>query len=76
MYRSEWELTCYVRQHVANLAREYPASRSARPIPPVSLLWRLARQRLGIGLIHLGHTLAGAEVLGPVPTSPGLGASS
>ena len=71
MYRSTWELDAYVRHHIADLAREL---RSCSPITqsidrPASRLSQL-RHRLGIGLIKVGHTLAGYDAVRGLPTTP------
>lgn len=76
VYRSEWELTCYVRQRVADLAQEYPKRGAASPPAGVARRWRLARHRVGIGLIQLGQALAGADAIPRRPvasTLPALG---
>jgi hypothetical protein len=71
MYRSTWELAAYVRQHVADLADERRACSAIAPsadrLPgPITPL----RHRLGIGLIKVGHTLAGVDAGRGLPTSP------
>jgi hypothetical protein len=64
MYRSTWELAAYVQHHIADLADE---RRACSPIDranggPMSLLIQL-RYRLGIGLIKIGHALAGYDAV-------------
>jgi hypothetical protein len=69
MYRSTWELAAYVRHHIADLADE---RRACAPLDlkndrPVSLLTRI-RLRLGMGLIQVGHALAGYDAIRGLPT--------
>ena len=71
MCRNHWELDSYIRHHIAHLADEH---RACSPIDqhddgPVSLLSQL-RHRLGIGLILVGHALAGNDAAGGFPTPP------
>jgi hypothetical protein len=62
MYRSTWELAAYVRHHIAELADErrtcspiiHNSEGAASPMTQV-------RRRLGIGLIKIGHALAGYD---------------
>ena len=71
MYRSTWELSTYVRHHIADLVDErrtcapvrQSAGRVARPVAQV-------RHRLGIGLIKVGQALAGYEAGQGLPTAP------
>lgn len=70
MNRSTWEIDAYVRHHIADLADE---RRACSPIGrdndrPASLIARL-RHRLGIGLITVGHALAGYDTVRGLPTS-------
>ena len=71
MYRSNWELAAYVRDHIAYLTDERRAcSRSEQGDDgPASLLTQL-RHRIGIGLIQVGHALAGYEAVRVLPTPP------
>ena len=69
MNRSSWEIDAYVRHHIADLADE---RRACAPIGrdndrPASLLVRL-RLRMGIGLIAVGHALAGYDTVRGLPT--------
>ena len=71
MYRSTWELDAYIRHHIADLADERracsPIARSVGRLPgPMTQL----RHRLGIGLIKIGHALAGYDAVRGLPTSP------
>jgi hypothetical protein len=71
MYRSTWELDVYARHHIADLADERracsPITQSlAGPASPMTQL----RHRLGIGLIKVGHALAGVDTGRGLPTSP------
>jgi hypothetical protein len=70
MYRSEWELTNYVRCRLADLSDEHPArgqfDHTIVGLTMVSLLTEL-RQRLGIGLIRIGQALAGADAVRGLP---------
>lgn len=71
MYRSNWELTAYVRDHIAFLANERRAcSPTEEEGGPASLLTQL-RHRLGIGLIQLGRALAGYDTVRGLPKPPG-----
>jgi hypothetical protein len=70
MYRSNWELAAYVRHHTASLADERRAcSPIAQDDRPAGLLTQL-RHRLGIGLIQVGHALAGYDAVRGLPTRP------
>jgi hypothetical protein len=69
MYRSPGELTTYVRYHIADLADE---RRACSPITqssdaPARILTQMQR-RLGMGLIRLGHALAGYDSVRRLPT--------
>ena len=69
MYRSLWELAALVRQRNAYLADERQiCSQIDRtddgPASPVTQL----RHRLGIGLIRVGHALAGYDTAGRLPS--------
>jgi hypothetical protein len=69
MYRSTWELAAYVRHHIADLADE---RRACSPIAQrgeglASPMTQL-RQRLGMGLIRVGHALAGYDSVRRLPT--------
>jgi hypothetical protein len=71
MYRSTWELAAYVRHHIADLADE---RRACSPIDranggSMSLLTQL-RHRLGIGLIKIGHALAGSDAVRGLSSPP------
>ncbi len=71
MYRSTWELAAYVRQHVADLADERrtcsPIAPSVDRLPgPITQL----RHRLAIGLIKVGHALAGYDAVRGLSTPP------
>ena len=69
MFRNHWELAAYVRHHIADLAREHRAcsSISRDDEEPARLLTQL-RHRLGIGLIQVGHALAGHDAVRGLPT--------
>ena len=72
MYRSNWELTVYVRDHIASLADERRtcsliAQDNNRPARQLTRL----RHRLGIGLILVGRALAGYDAVRALPTPPG-----
>src|SRR4051794_27905391 len=69
MYRSPWELAAIVRQRNAYLARERQlCSQIDRSDDgPASLVTQL-RHRLGIGLIRVGHALAGYDRVRGLPT--------
>ena len=71
MYRSTWELAALVRDRIAYLADERQiCSQIGRDGDrPASLLTQL-RHRLGIGLIKVGHALAGIDAGRGLPTSP------
>ena len=71
MYRSHWELAAYVRHRNAYLADERRAcSRIDRTDDgPASLVTQL-RHRLGIGLIKVGHALAGYDAVRGLPMPP------
>ena len=71
MFRNHWELAAYVRHHIADLAKEHRAcSRFAqddeRPARRLSQL----RHGPGIGLIQLGHALAGYDAVRGLPPPP------
>jgi hypothetical protein len=81
MYRSEWELTSYVRYRLADLADEHPArgqiDHAIVGLAMLSLLTQL-RERLGIGLIRIGQALAGSDAvrgLHAPPARPAIGRS-
>ena len=71
MYRSTWELAAYVRHHIAELADErrtcspiiHNSEGAASPMTQV-------RRRLGIGLIKIGHALAGYDGVRRLSTPP------
>ena len=72
VYRSNWELTVYVRDHIASLADERRtcsliAQNNDRP---ARLLTQL-RHRLGISLILVGRALADYDAVRALPTPPG-----
>lgn len=73
MYRSEWELTSYVRCRLADLADEHPArgqiDHAIVGLAMASLLTEL-RQRLGIALIRFGQALAGSDAVRGLQTPP------
>ena len=64
MGRSDWEIALYVHHHIAELVAESLSHPSLRQHvdEPASFVTRL-RRRLGIGLIQLGHALAGVDAL-------------
>jgi len=69
MYRSPWELAVLVCHHNAYLADERracsPITQSIDRLPgPMTQL----RHRLGIGLIKVGHALAGYDGVRRLPT--------
>jgi hypothetical protein len=79
MYRSEWELTSYVRHRLADLADEHPTrgqiDHAIVGLAMANLLTQL-RQGLGIALIRVGHALAGSDAhsgLSIPPARPAVG---
>ena len=71
MYRSHWELAALVRQRNAYLIEECRVcSLIDRTNDGRASLVTQLRHRLGIGLIRLGHTLAGYDALRGLPTPP------
>jgi hypothetical protein len=72
MYRSTWELAAYVRHHIADLADERRAcSPISQHVDRLASPMIHARHRLGIGLIKVGHALAGNDAVRGLPTAPG-----
>ena len=71
MYRSPWELAILVRHRIAYLVdeRRICSQIDQGDDGPASLLTKL-RHRLGIGLIKVGHALAGYDGLRGLPTPP------
>jgi hypothetical protein len=68
MYRSHWELAAYVRHRNAYLAHERLVcsqidQAGARPANLVTQI----RHRLGMGLIRVGHALAGNDTVRGLP---------
>jgi hypothetical protein len=68
MYRSPWELAAYVRHRNAYLAHErLVCSQIDRAgARPANLVTQI-RHRLGIGLIRVGHALAGNDTVRGLP---------
>ena len=72
MYRSNWELAVYVRDHISSLADEHrTCSLIAQDDDRPARLLTQVRHRLGIGLILVGRALAGYDAVGALPTPPG-----
>jgi hypothetical protein len=71
MYRSDCELSAYVRHHIAQLAndRRSCAVLGRSGAEPAHKLAGL-RRRLGLGLIQLGSALAGSDATRVLPASP------
>ena len=71
MYRSPWELEALVRQRTAYLVheRQVCSQIDQADVGRASLVTQI-RHRLGIGLIRVGHALAGYDALRGLPTSP------
>ena len=71
MYRSPWELAAIVRQRNAYLAHERQVCSQIDRTDdgPASLVTQL-RHRLGIGLIRVGHALAGYDDGPRLPSPP------
>ncbi len=71
MYRSPWELDALVRQRTAYLIgeREVCSQIDRTDDRPASLVTQI-RHRLGIGLIKVGHALAGYDAVRGLPTAP------
>jgi len=71
MYRSTWELTTYVRHHIADLAddRRVCSRIDGNEHRPEHMLTQ-ARHRVGIGLIKLGQALAGFDTVRGLPAAP------
>jgi hypothetical protein len=71
MYRSTWELDAYVRHHIADLADDRrTCSRITRGVAGLPSPVTQLRHRLGIGLIKVGHALAGYDGVRGLPTAP------
>jgi hypothetical protein len=69
MYRSHWELAAYVRQRNAYLIDERRVcSLIDRTNDGRASLVTQLRQRLGMGLIRVGHALAGYDSVRRFPT--------
>ena len=77
MYRSTWELEAYVRHHIADLADEHRtcALSDQSNEGPARIVTQL-RRRLGIGLIKIGHALAGYDAVRGLSTPPARPAAS
>ena len=71
MYRSHWELAALVRQRNAYLIEERRiCSLIDRTSDGWASLVTQLRHRLGIGLIRVGHILAGYDAVRGLPTAP------
>lgn len=69
MYRSHWELAVLVHHRIAYLTDERQICSRIDQVDagPARLLIQL-RQRLGTGLIRVGHALAGYDTVRGLPT--------
>lgn len=71
MYRSHWELAALVPQRNAYLIEERRVcSLIDRTIGGRASLVTQLQHRLGVGLIRVGHTIAGYDALRGLPTPP------
>jgi hypothetical protein len=71
MYRSTWEIAAYIRHHIADIADERRAcSPIAKSVGGLTSPMTQLRHRLGLGLIKVGHALAGYDAVRSLSTAP------